>query len=311
MSLGFRRWNKLAFLFKRETTYGLDAVPVLANRLILSNVTHTPLSGDKVPRDLILPYLGNQGALFAGGYAQVEGDLEIAGAGAAGTAPIYSDLFKCAGFAETITAGTKVEYTLIDDNQDSGSLYFVHDKVRYAIVGARVNIAPSFNAKGIPRWRLTVMGLLGENLDLANMPVVSKVGIIKPVIVSDANTAVTIHGWDAVAESISINLGNTLTPRFLIGDECVIISDRKATASAVVEARPLSVNNWIEKAKNREAGQVGIVHGTVAGNIVEHVMPAVEIDAPTKGQTDGIINYTLGMDVTPLAGLDELKIIVR
>ncbi|WP_428429542.1 phage tail tube protein [Pararhizobium sp.] len=311
MSLGFRRWNKLAALFKREATYGQDSTPLPADALLFSNVTFTPMTGDRVSRDLILPYLGNQGVVLAGIYARFEGDIEIAGAGAAGTIPRYGALLRAAGFAEVVTAGTKVEYTLIDDNQDAGSLYIISDKVKHILVGCRVNIAPNWTAKGIPRWRVTIVGLLGAITDVAVMPTVTKAGWTKPLVVSKANTLVTIHAWDAVAESISVDLGNTLTPRFLIGDEVVAISNRSTTASAVVEARDLAEVNWFEKAISKEADEVTIQHGTVAGNIVEHIMAAVEISEPTQGQTDGIINYTIPMDVTPINGLDELKIVVR
>ena len=61
-----RRWKKLAILNKIETAYRTDSTPTAADALIATNVTFTPLEGDEVSRDLMLPYLGNQGVVLAG-----------------------------------------------------------------------------------------------------------------------------------------------------------------------------------------------------------------------------------------------------
>lgn len=304
-----RFFRKLAILVKNETVQGEDAEPIAANAVIMSNVTFTPLTGDRVSRDLMLPYMGNQGVILAGIYGRLEGDVEIAGSGVAGTPPKYSPLLRAANFAETVTANTKVEYTIVEDEEETASVYFISDKVQHIFVGAKANFAPSFAPKGIPKWRVTVVGMLGEITDISAMPAVSKVGWAIPVPVSKANTQMSLHGWPSVAESLSIDLGNTLTPRFLIGDEKVLVSNRSATGTAVVEARALSDINWFEKALSREPGALSIAHGTQAGNIITITAPAVQIGEPTQGQTDGILNYSLPLDFTPVNGMDELKFV--
>lgn len=306
-----RRWNKLAMLFGIEATYGVDIVPTVADKIIGTNVSFTPIEGEEVSRDLMLPYLGDQGMVLAGQYARLEFEVEIAGAGAAGDIPLYGSLLRAAGMAETVTAGTKVEYTIIEDGVESGSLYYVHDGVQHVLLGCQTNIAPSFAPSAIPRFRVTCLGLLGTISDLALMPVISTADLIKPLHVSKANTVLSLHGWNAVAESVSFDLGNTLTPRMLIGDELIMISDRKSSGSAVVEARKLAVINWFDRVQNRMRGAASVVHGKTAGNIVEVIQGQTEIGKPSTGQTNGIINYTLPLIACPLNGMDEMKIIVR
>lgn len=308
---GARRWNRLAMLFGIEDTYGTDIVPTVADAIIGANVSFTPIEGEEVSRDLMLPYLGNQGMVLAGQYARLEFDVEIAGAGTAGTVPKYGSLLLTAGMAETVTAGTKVEYTIVEDDVESGSLYFQHDGVQHILLGCQANVALSFAPSAIPKFRITLLGLLGTITDLALMPTVSTAGWTTPLHVSKANTVLSLHGWNAVAESVSLDLGNTLTPRMLIGDELIMISDRKSTGSAVVEARKLATINWFERIQNRTRGLASIIHGRTAGNIVEVPCPAVELGKPSTGQTNGIINYTFPLIVCPQAGRDELKIIVR
>lgn len=305
-----RYHRKLAILHKLETTYATDAAPAAADAMIGTNVTFTPIESDEVSRDLLLPYLGHQGVILTGKYATLEFDVEIAGAGAAGDVPKYGSLLRIAGFAETVTAGTSVEYSIVEDDAESGSLYFVSDKVQHVLLGCRANVVPTFTPKGIPRFRFRVLGLLGAISDIGAMPSFSQAGWVTPLDVSKSNTTMTLHGWASVAESLSVDLGNTLTPRFLIGDERIHISDRRATGTAVVEARSLATVNWFDICQQRTRGALSLVHGTVAGNIVEVAAPAVEIGRPTQGQTEGIVNYSLPLMLCPATGLDELAITV-
>ncbi|MEB3417552.1 phage tail tube protein [Salipiger marinus] len=306
-----RHWKKLAILHKLETAYATDAAPLAADAIIASNVTFTPMEGEEVTRDLMLPYLGNQGVLLAGVYARLEFDVEIAGAGALGDIPKYGSLLRIAGFSETVDAGVAVEYSIVETGLESGSIYFVSDKVQHVMLGCQANVALTFTAKGIPRYRFTVIGLLGTITDLGTMPAVTTAGWITPVIVSKANTVMTLHGWTAVAESLSVDRGNVLTPRFNIGDERMSITDRSATGSTVVEARSIATIDWFARALARTRGELSLVHGTTAGNTVEIAAPAVEVGRPTQGQTDNIVNYTVPLMLCPEDGLDELTITVR
>lgn len=305
-----RRWPKLAMLHKIEATYGTDATPAAADAIVASNVSFTPIQAEEVKRDLLLPYMGNQGVILAAEHGRIEFDIEIAGAGAAGDIPRYGSLLRICGMAETVTAATDVTYSIVETGVESGSLYFNSDGVQHIFVGAQANLQPNFTAKGIPKLRVSIVGLLGQVTDVA-LPAVTTAGWIEPVIVSKANTTLTIHGWSAIAESISFDLGNVLTPRFLIGDEGIKITDRSSTGSAVVQAGTMAEINWFDIARNRTRGALTLIHGTVAGNIVEITAPAVEIGPPGQGQSDGIVNYSLPLGLCPSNGLDELTITVR
>lgn len=306
-----RFWRKLAILHKIETVYGTDIVPTAADAILATNVNFMPLEGDEVSRDLMLPYLGAQGIVLAGTYARLEFDVEVAGSGVAGTPPAYGSLLRIAGLAETIDAGVDVTYSPIDDDREAGSLYFVSDKVRHVLLGCRANVSVTLTPKQIPKFRFTVTGLLGTISDQGAMPAVSQAGWMVPVVVSKAQTVMSLHGWDAVAESLSLDLGNTIVPRFLIGDEAIEITDRQSSGTAVVEARPLADVDWFAKALSRTRGALSLTHGTVAGNIVEFAAPAVEIGKPTQGNTDGISNYSLPLTLATTVGLDEISIAIR
>ena len=84
-----RIFRKLAILHKIETVYGQAPTPAPAavDAIIGKNVQFTPIESGEVSRDLLLPYLGNQGVILTGKHAKIEFDVELAGSGAAGTAP--------------------------------------------------------------------------------------------------------------------------------------------------------------------------------------------------------------------------------
>jgi len=305
-----RLFRKLAILNKIETTYGTNSAPAAVNAIIGKNVSFTPIEAEEVSRDLMLPYLGNQGVILTGKHAKLEFDVEMAGAGAAGSVPKYASLLRACGFAETVAAEVSVTYSIIETGVESSTMFFEIDGVRHILLGARGNMAVNVAPKAIPHFRFSMTGLLGTITDQA-LTAVSMTGWTTPKDASSANTTLSLHGWSSIAESLSIDLGNTVTPRFLIGSESVIISDRKTTGQAVVEAVSLATIDWFARALARTKGALALAHGNVEGNIVEIAGPALEIGKISQGQTDNILNYTLPLSFCPVTGRDELTIVVK
>lgn len=305
-----RLHRKIAILSKIETVYGASSAPAAVNAIIGKNVSLTPLEATEEARDLVLPYLGNQGIILTGKHGKIEFDIELAGAGAAGTVPKYGSLLRACGFAETVSAGVSVTYSIVESGVESVTLFFEIDGVRHILLGARGTMTTNIAPKSIPHYRFTLTGLLGTITDQA-LTAVTMTGWQTPLEASSSNTTMSLHGWASITESLSIDLGNTVTPRFLIGSESVIISDRKVAGQAVVEATSLATMDWFARALARTRGALALVHGKTAGNIVEINGPALEIGKITQGQTDGILNYTLPLSFCPVSGRDELSIVVK
>ena len=312
--MSIRKIRKLAVLAKIEATPGTDAVPTAAaNGIQFKNVTFTPMDGEEVPRDLILPYLGNQGVDLSGFYGKIEAEIEMAGSGTAGTPPAWGVIARACGRAEVITAGSKVEYFPISDGEESVSIYWNQDGVRHVLLYAKGNLGGMLPAKKSPTFKVSLVGLLGTISDVA-LPAPVLTAFKRPVLVTKANTSISIHGVSSTAsplESFTFDDGTKVEPRFLIGAESVEITERSSTATAIVEAKPLATVDWFSKAKARDRGEVVVTHGTVAGNIIEMKGPAVEIGKPSQGQTQGILNYTLPLALCPNAGNDEWVITVK
>ena len=309
--MGKRYWQKLAVLAKRETVYGTDAVPTgAANAMLMTDVNLTPLDGSEVSRDLLLPYLGWQGVVLVNNVARLEGSIEIAGAGAAGTAPAYATLLRACGFAEVLTAATSAVYSPVSGGFDAASIYFNRDGVQHILLGARGTVTFTLTPSQIPRMRFSLLGLLGTISDAA-LPTAVFTGFQPPMIVSKANTVMTLHGWTAIAESLSIDMANQVEGRFLIGDESIELVDRQPKGTAVVQADSLATVNWFGRALARTRGSLSLVHGVGAGKIVQFDAPQVEVGRPAEGQSQKIVNYTLPLMLCTNTGNDELTITVK
>lgn len=306
--------NKLLLLSKIEAAYGTDAVPGGgANALLVRNATFTPLEGDEIKRDLVQPYFGHQGVILAGIFAKLEFEVEMAGSGAAGTAPAWGVVARACGLSETIVAMTTVTYAPVSSGQEAVTLYWHMDGRRHVLLGARGSMSLSMDAQKIPFMKFTLTGLLGSITDTA-MPAATMPTPPKPVVPSKTNTPVfTLHGYAAVMETFSLDLGNTVEPRLLVGSETIEITDRATTGSTTLQADQLANIDWFGKAISRARGALAITHGLSAGNIVQIAAPAVEIGKPAFGASNNILNNTLPLVFCPSAstGNDELSIVVK
>ena len=306
-----RYWKKLALLAKLEDTYGTDATPTgSANAILGVDVNFTPLAGGEASRDLLLPYLGNQGVMLTGEYGQIEFSVEVAGAGTAGEAPAYGPILRACGMAETIDAGVEVVYNPVSAAFESVSLYYNRDGVRHILLGCRGNFTVNLVPSQIPRYRFTMMGLLGTIADSA-LPAVDHSAFVKPVPVSKAKTTASLHGYAGAFESLALDMGQAVSARMLINEEKIVLPDRSGSGTAVVAANTLATKDWFSIIRDRTRGALEAVHGTAGGNIVQFDAPAVEIGRPTEGQTDNVLNYSLPLMLCPDEGNDELTITVK
>ena len=306
-----RYYRKLAALAKIEAVYGTDNTPTGAlNAMLMTDVTVTPMQGERVSRNLLLPYFGDQGFVLAGLYSRLEGSIEIAGAGTAGDAPAYGPLLRACGLAEILTAGTKAEYKPVSTGHESAALYVNLDGVNHVMVGARGTVTASLAPKQIPKFKFVLSGLLGPIVDTA-LPACDLTKFQRPLVCSKSNTTLTLHGLATVMESLDVNLGNQVEPRLLVGSESIEITSRAVSGTSVIEAVALATKDWFAITKAATTGAMLSKHGTVAGNIVEIEAPAVQIGEPAYGNTQGILNTSLPLAMTPVTGDDEIVIRVR
>jgi len=306
------KWRKKLILAKLEAVAGTDAEPTgAANAIQISDATITPMEGGTVSRGLLRPTLGAEGSIPVNTHVSMEFSVEIAGAGAAGDAPAYGPLLVACAMEETIVAETSVAYSPVSEGEESATIYFYQDGILHAVTMARGTVTLEFPPNDLPRFRFRFLGLHVDPAAAA-MPVPDFDAFVPAKPVNKANTPTfTLHGYAAVMERLTVDLGVSNVHRDRVNSAAVLLTDRQTSGTAVIEAPALGTKNYFAIAKAGTLGALQLVHGTVAGNVVQIDAPKVQIGPPAYGNTDGLATLSLPLTLVPDAGDDELVITVK
>lgn len=302
--------RRRTILAKIESTYGTDPTPTgSANAILVRNMTITPLAAEMVSRDLVRPYMGNSEMLIASKNVAIEFEVEMAGSGTAGTAAKYGPLLRACGLSETVTVGVDVVYAPVSTAFESVSLYHNVDGVLHKITGARGNVEFTISARAIPTMKFTMTGIYNAPSDAA-LPTVDYSGFQTPQAANTANTtAFSLFGYAGIMESLTVNLGNDVKYRSLIGSESVLITDRKVAGTAVFEAPTIASKDFFAIAIATALGSLSITQGTAAGNKFKIDSSYIDISNPTYSDNDGITMLTVPFVAVPSsAGNNEISI---
>lgn len=303
-------WKSKTLLAKIETVYGTDAVPTaLANAILATNVSLSPMEGEDVKRNLERPYMGASPSLPVGLRSVLSFDVEAVGGGALGVAPGWGPLLRMCGVAQVVTAATKVEYSPITDGHEAGSIYFAIDTTRFVLLGSRGTCVLTLSAQGIPTFRFTITGLFTMPSEQAKVtPTLT--GFQTPQVATSANTPTfTVGGISFLLRDFTFDLGCDVQPRLLIGQERILIVDKAESLKTTVEAVPLTTYNPYSIAQAGTTQAVQLVHGTAIGRKVTVDLPAAQQERLTGLENNqNIVEWPLSFTPQPVAGNDQWKI---
>jgi hypothetical protein len=303
--------RKRLILAKAEATYGTDPTPTgSANAILVRNLEITPLQSDIVQRELIRPYLGNYEQLLAQTRVQVTFEVELAGSGAAGTAPAYGPVLKACGLSETVVATTSVTYAPVSTSFSSVTIYFYQDGIRHIVTGARGTFTLNGQVGAIPTIAFTMTGIYNAPTDTA-LATPTYANQATPLIFKNGNTtSFSAFSYSGALQSIDLNIGNDIVYRELIGGtKEVLITDRKPAGTMSIEAVLLATKNYFTVSTGSTTGSVSFQHGTTAGNIATLTMAQADLADASYAELNGIAMMNLPYVATPTAaGNDELSL---
>lgn len=99
-----RSKQRLVLVKTEGSSYGTDSSPDGGNCLFINDdIQLTPLAGDVTQRRVIRPYMGAYEGLIANTQVGISFSVELAGSGAAGTAPKFADLLRSCRTSQTVT----------------------------------------------------------------------------------------------------------------------------------------------------------------------------------------------------------------
>lgn len=293
-----------------ETTYGTAVTLTGADAILTKGAQIKPMEASPIARELDGGAYGNDGSITPGAHVGLEFDVELAGSGTAGTAPAWGRLLLACQMAETIVASTSVTYDPTSDGDDSLTMYFELDGQRHALVGARGSWSLKLDSQGIPYVHFMFLGLYVNPASVT--PLVRDVSaFIRPRPVSFAYTPTfTLHSITAAYKAFSYDHANQVEYFNSPGEEDVDIVNRMPKGSIELRAPAISTKNYFQTAREDTVGNLIMVHGTTAGNIVTLNADRVQIKAPKYGDDRGRATLQCDLDFIRDAGDDEVSLVL-
>lgn len=312
-----------AILFKQEVTYGVDPVPTgAANAMLVSNLSINPFNAQNVDRDIIRPYLGASEQLVGTKYVQMGFDVELTGAGTVAIAPAWGPALMACGFAETLTATFRADYTPISTAFTSGTMYWHDDGLMHKATGCRGNVVFKMGINQRPVMSFSFTGLYSTPTVVGN-PTAVLTAFKVPQVITDANTGdITLGGTHATgiapaiaagtpypSQGIEIDMGNKVDFNALLGGETVDLTQRSVTAKLMFDLTATDEAAAYAAVEANTLTTIGLQHGTVANQKVLVWMPSVQRINPTKGETNGKRLVGFDLRAVPVSGNDEIRIV--
>jgi len=307
--------RKKFLIAKIESSYGVDPSPVGGSDAIqVTNLEITPIESDNVQAAAYQGFIGNstRGTLVANKRVSVTFEVELAGSGAAGTAPAFGPLLKSCGFNEVSVPSTSTTYQLESAGFDSATLYCFYDGTRHKITGARGTISFNLTAGQFATASFSMIGIYNAPDDTALSGSFTVANQAAAIEVNDTNmTTATFHGvTGARIESFDLALNNELVYKETASSKEVFITNRAVGGTAVIEAPAVGTTDYFAKAVGVTTGSTSLVLGATGGNIVTLTAAQTDITGVSYGDTNGVISLSMPYLALPTtAGNDEFTLV--
>ena len=304
--------RKRLILLEIESVYGTDPGIGTTDAVLVRDLNIVPQQSDAVSRDLIRPYLGASEQLLANTRVECTFSVELAGSGAAGTAPRYGKALKACGLSETVVSSTSVTYAPVSSSFDSVTIHYNIDGVRHKVTGARGTFTLNASVSEIPTIDFTFTGIYNAPDDSA-LPSITYGDQANPLIFKNGNsTSFQLLSYAGALSSVSVDMGNEIIYRELIGGtKESLLTNRSVNGSVTLEAVLMATKDYFAAALvDTSLGNLQFTHGTAAGNIVQFTSTRVDIGDVSYEDQDGIAMLAIPYTCVPsTSGNDEMSLI--
>jgi hypothetical protein len=303
--------DKTVIAAKVEVTPGTDITPGAADCIVIRDGHSTVLEMSYAERNIVRGFFGNSDALPTLTKRRVTFEVELAGSGAAGTAPAWDGLMQACANSSTNVPATSQTWAPQSPGVKTLSLYYNMDGVLHKLLYGRGSASLKYKANDIPVIGFDFMGLDIAATDTALLTPSSFGAYIRPVTVSKLNTPTfNLLGTAAALESLDFNLGNTNELVSRVNSESILHTGRKVTGSVTIEMTSIAVKDWLAAVKAATLGALQLIHGTVAGNIITLNAANTQLMNPKYSKQQGINMISFDIKANPSnAGNDEYSLV--
>lgn len=302
-------FDNVLVLAKVEVTEGTDPTPAGSDAILTVDQVSLSVRGTRKDREEARPYAGAGLAFFVGKHIELTFTTELAGSGAAGTAPNVAPLLQASRHLQTVVASTNVNYKPQTVPTKSVTLYLYHGDNLWKITGCYGSFRLAMMKDDIPKisWRFLGRFDLPE---AATAPTPTWTNFQPPVPLSKDNTPTfTFHGLAAEVESFEFDCAFPLSyddrPNRAAAKN---LGQFRPTSSITLVEPALATKDFRSLAASRTTGAIQVVHGASAGKIIQFDGPAVQVmDDAEVVNLSGEVGIKLNLNfVTTGEGLGHL-----
>lgn len=235
--------------------------------------------------------------------------VELKGSGTAGMAPEWGICLEGCKMKATPAAGVSVTYTPISTGDKSYTLALYEDGVCYKIWGARGSFSLDLKTGEAGMANFVFTGADYSVTDVALLSGMTYDATVPPAVL---DASLTIHGYSAVVNALTIDMGNQVTLRTSIsaesGNLSTFISKRAPGGSLDPEMVLVATEDFFGDWRAGTEGALSAVLGATAGNIITISASKAAYKDLSPSERDGIRTLSLPFDLNGSTGDDELSI---
>ena len=305
-------------LAKVEPVYGTYTAPDPAtDAQVVFGYNPTPLESEQVRRQIERGFPGIYPSKRTAKRARDPFSVELTGGGAVATPAPFAPLLRACLFGAPVpTVGTDCAYPLVStgDGSSISLLSYKGELARMRRKGVRGNLTMDFTERQLPFLAFDLIGLIeGASTVDAGVPA----GVVlptypAPVEVNLDNTAVQLGGATLGLKQLTINFGLKTEYYSTTGGRAVIFGkddsgDRRSiTGSARFEMPDPATKNYFADLDSDVPLAFSLIHGTVAGNIVELSSARTFISNVAMSVEQGKLFLNVDLEFVPSAANNEL-----
>jgi hypothetical protein len=300
--------NRAVVLAKIEAPYGTDSIPTgAANAIFCEEPSVEPIL-KKLERNQTRQVMGAVAPLTIAEGVKISFSVELAGSGAAGTAPHIGPLLRACNMEETLVVDTSAAYAPSSDSfaAESVTIYFYRHLILHKVTGCRGTFKLSGKVNEIAKLMFEFTGIYNGPVDAA-LPSPIYPSVVPPIFRA---AAFSLDAYAAVISALEIDLGNAIAKRMDANADSGIleyfVSDRKVSGSIDPEVPTLATKDyWAILMAGTQTALTATV-GNVAGNRCVITAPKVSISDLKYADREQILTYAMPLSFNPNAGDDEL-----
>ena len=203
-------------------------------------------------------------------------------------------------------------YTPVTRGQDSCHMFGQIGPNRHIFGGVKSGLTLNATADGWFDLVFDAMGLVGARSS-ETTPAVDFSAFQEPIVVENANTPwASLGAFEIALRSISLNAGNGVARRSLVGQDKVVISSRASTGTIVFEALDLDTVDFFENVETSVTLPVELIHGLTRGSTLHLSADRCELTDISVQEEEGVMMCSASISALPSdAGDDEFTFAVK